>query len=140
MNESVQSFTSPMVLLIAATLFAILFAVILTTLKRAKVFPPTATATLAFCASLLALIGILRTFDGAQSGTGGATQSGGLHALLLPYRAMGISILLVLLLLFLRNVLPGRGMAVRPPKDGCCSAAREGEHRRSRGSSGPRRT
>jgi tellurite resistance protein TehA-like permease len=113
MNETVQTFLSPVALLIRATLFAILFTVILTTLRRAKFFPPRASFTLAICASLLAVIGILRALAGTENGATNASNGSLPDALLLPYTAMGIAMPLVLLLLLLRNVISGRGRALR---------------------------
>jgi hypothetical protein len=97
---------SPLVLLIGATLFAILFAVILTTLSRAQAFPRGASVTLAMCSSLLAVIGIIRTFAHAEETTG-SSGSSWMEVILLPYTAMGIAMLLVLLLLLLAR-LPSR--------------------------------
>jgi len=84
MNGPVQSFASPIILLIAATLFAILFTFILTALRRAKVFPPAATVTLALCTSLLAVIGIMQTFGG-DCGAEPSSHTSSLDVLLLPY-------------------------------------------------------
>ena len=56
-------------MLVVAAMLAILFTVILTTLRRADLFPAGANITLAVCASLLAVVGILRTFGGAANGT-----------------------------------------------------------------------
>ena len=132
MNESLQTFASPVALLIGATLFAILFSVILTALRRAEVFPPGAGLMLAICSSLLAVIGIMRTFGHVQEPTG-SSDSSWMDTLLLPYTAMRIAMLLVLLLIFLRKVVSGADKVPRPPKrqiraDSPSSADAEYEH------------
>jgi hypothetical protein len=96
-----------MVLLIGATLFVILFTVLLTTLRRVEPFPPGANVTLAFCASLLAVIGIMRTFSDIGRPAKNAVGGSWMDTLLLPYTGMGIAMLLVLLLLLLAR-LPSR--------------------------------
>ncbi len=96
MNESLQTSASPVILLIGAAIFAILFTVILTTLRRAEVFPASASVTPAICASLLAVMGIMRTFRHAEEATGSPCSSW-MDVILLPNTAMGISIPLVLL-------------------------------------------
>ena len=136
MNEPVQTCASPVVLLVGATVFAILFAVILTVLRRAKVFPPRASFTLAICASLLAVIGILRALAGTENGATNASDGSLPDALLLPYTAMGIAVLLVLLLLLLRNVISGRGRALRRANRHIRSQNRQssdGEHEHRQG-------
>ena len=111
MNESMQPFTDLAVPLISATVFAILFTVILTTLRRAEVFPAGANVTLAICASLLAVIGILGMFDDVGRPPKDAIGGSWIDALLLPYTAMGVAILLLILLLLIGKVLSARGRA-----------------------------
>lgn len=115
MNESLQTLASPVVLLIGATMFVILFTVILTTLGRAEVFPDVVNVTLAICASLLAVTGILRTFGHAEQ-TARNPGTSWVDPLLLPYTAMSIAMLLVLLLLIVRKVVSGRDRTSGAPK------------------------
>ena len=107
MKGFLLAFCSPGVLLIGAAIFVILVTVILTTLRRAGIFPPGATLTLAICASLLAVIGIIRTFGTAGQTREGSAATSWLDFMLLPYTAMGISMLLVLLLLLLGRATAG---------------------------------
>ena len=141
MNESLQPFASPMDLPIGATLFAVLLTVILTTLRRAGMFSPGASLVLAICASLLAVIGIVCAFSPAEDGTEAGRNGNGLDALLLPYTAMGIAILLVLSLLLVRKLFSAKGKAFRRPKQQIRAKARrfggtDYENRRSNGTLG----
>jgi len=108
-RQALQS--SPGILPIGAAIFIVLFTVILTTLRRAEPFPRGANVTLAICASLLAMIGMLRTFG--QVGET-AKNSGGtwLDFILLPYTAMAIAMLLVLLLLLLDRLVSRKKKAL----------------------------
>ena len=78
-------------LLAGAVIFVILFTVILATLRRAGVFSGAANFTLAICVSVLAMIGMMRTFSRSTSDPGVSESSGWLDFILLPYTAMAIA-------------------------------------------------
>ncbi len=105
-----------MALLIGAAIWAILFVVILEVLKKALPFSDWATYVIAVCVSLLSVIGMHRMLAGAPSHSAGTDEKDPFGFLLLPYAAMGISMLLVLLLMFLRRMLPRRGEGSRNPE------------------------
>ena len=108
----------PSGLFAGAAIFVILFTVILITLRRAGVFPRGVNVVLAICASLLAMIGMMRTFGHA----GEITRSSGSSwpdIILLPYTALGISILLVLLLLLGRATAGARERHHRSRRSFC---------------------
>lgn len=135
MNESLQTFASPVILLIGAALFAILFTVILTTLRRVEVFPTGVSFTLAICASLLAVLGTMRTFGDVGRPAKNAVGGSWMDTLLLPYTAMGIAMLLVLLLC---RVVSGAEKVPRCPKRQIRAESRESigaehEHRHGDG-------
>ena len=106
MNEPLLAFSSPVGLLVGAAILVILFTVILATLRRVKVFPRSANVRLAICASLLAVIGIMRTFSSSGGPSGQQDSANWLDVILLPYTAMAIAMFLVLLLLLLGRLLP----------------------------------
>ena len=104
MDSLMKSLSTGIGLLIGIAIWAILFAVILEVLKKASPFESWTCYVLAACVSLLSVIGMHRMLAGRP--TGAENQGGGepFSFLLLPYAAMGISMLLVLLLLFLRKI------------------------------------
>ena len=108
MQQSMSGLTGAVGLLVAAVISVILFVAILGVLKKAPLFSCWARYVLAVCASLLSVIGMSRIFVGATGRSGGAGRERLLEFLLLPYTAMGIAILLVLLLLLLRKVVSAR--------------------------------
>ncbi len=94
-------------LLCAIPIFVILFAVILTSLRTWGFFDRGLTVVVALCTTLLCLIALSQTFappndaeDVAREGRGT-----GLDFLLVPYAALAVSILVGVLLLFLRRLL-----------------------------------
>lgn len=105
---------------VGAVIFVILFTVILTTLKRVAVFSNGVKVTLAVCVSLLAIIGINRSFSQTAPASSGRGSGGWLDFLLLPYTAMAIAMLLVLLLLLLRRIGPLGTQTLRRPKQDIC--------------------
>jgi hypothetical protein len=101
-----------MVFRMGAMIFAILFTVILTTLRRVEAFPAGASVTLAAWASLLPVVGIVQTFGVPTNETEALKNSTGLNVLLLPYTVMGVAVLRLLLLLLLGKTLSGREKAL----------------------------
>jgi small-conductance mechanosensitive channel len=100
-------------LLALAAIFAIMFTVVLTTLRRAGVYSGGVNLVLAICASLLAVTGIMRTFSRGPSDPGGSEDRGWLDFILLPYTAWAIAMLLVLLLLLFWRSPIGRRLMRR---------------------------
>ena len=101
-------FSTGIGLLVGVAIWAILFVVILEVLKKASPFSDWATYVIAVCVSLLSVIGMHRMLSGASSHSAGTDEKDPFGFLLLPYAAMGIAMLLVLLLLFLRRTLSTR--------------------------------
>ena len=62
----------------------------------------------------------MRTFGRGPSGPNDSEGRGWLDFILLPYTAMAIAMLLVLLLLFLRRIVPARKQTLRRPKQDAC--------------------
>ena len=108
MNDLISLLSSGIGLLIGVAIWAILFVVILEVLKKASPFSGWATYVIAVCVSLLSVIGMHRMLAGAPSHSPDTDEKDPFGFLLLPYAAMGIAMLIVLLLLFLRRMLPTR--------------------------------
>ena len=108
MDTLMSSLGGMLSLLVGAVIWAILFVVILEVLKKASPFSDWATYVIAVCASLLSVIGMHRMLAGAPSHSAGSDEKDPFGFLLLPYAALGIAMLIVLLLLFLRRILPAR--------------------------------
>ena len=108
MEQSMSSFTGTVALLVAGAIWAILFVAVLGALKKASLLPGWARYVLVTCASLLSVIGMSRIFSGGPGRSLVADRESPLEFLLLPYAAMGIAMLLVLLLLFLRKFVSGQ--------------------------------
>ena len=98
MEKPVAIAISPLGIVISTVAWAILFAVILDVLKRRSPFEGWTVYVIALCVSLLSVIGIFR-FPGPLPNEGAPrNQDEPFTFLLLPYAAMGISMLIVLLL------------------------------------------
>ena len=126
--------SSPGILLVGAAMFVILFTVILTALRRARILPSPASVILAICASLLAVIGIVRTFSVPASPPSAQRTERWFDLILLPYAAMGVAMLLVLLLFrlaFPRKKASGGIMPALPDvRAGCNTHDAEDERHR----------
>lgn len=116
MAQSMSSLTGAAGLLVGAAIWSIPFVVILGVLKKACLFPRWVRYVLAVCTSLLSVIGMSRIFVGATGRSGGAGRERLLEFLLLPYTAMGIAMLLVLLLPLLRKVVSARRRRASGPR------------------------
>lgn len=131
MDGSLPALPSPVALLIGVAIFVLLLVVILATLRRADVFPPGVNVTLAICASLLAVIGIMRTFGGVGGTPEGSGTTSWLDFILLPYTAIAIAMLFVLLLLLLGRLASRTRKAPDRSKprflDGCPDYSRHDE-------------
>ena len=92
-------------LLIGAVIFLILFLAILEVLKKHSLFSGATLHILAVCVSLLSVIGIFRIFVEAEGPSDVSGKEDPFSFILLPYAAMGISILIILLIMFLRKTL-----------------------------------
>lgn len=119
MDSLIKSLSSGIELLIGIAIWAILFAVILEVLKKASPFEGWTRYVLAACVSLLSVIGMHRML--ARRPAEGGDQGGidPFSFLLVPYAAMGIAMLIVLLLLFLwrlacRSASRGEGLEAQP--------------------------
>jgi len=94
-------------LLCVLPIFVILYAVILGSLQRSALFGKNATVAVAFSATFLCMLGLYETLapggNTNHTDTGGAAT--GFDFLLIPYAALALAILTILLLLFIRKVL-----------------------------------
>ena len=95
-------------LLIGAGIWLILFVVTLEVLKKHSLFSGWTLYVLAVCVSLLSVIGIFRIFVGGKGPSDASDKEDPFSFILLPYAAMGISILIILLMVFLRRILRAR--------------------------------
>ena len=96
-------------LLVGATIFVVLYVVTNAALKsQLQGLPETARRILAVCVPLLAVLGMFH-FVSAPADTPSSRphEKSAVGFILLPYAAMGISILLILLFLFFRRFLGG---------------------------------
>jgi len=119
MNEIVSTLGLLMYILAAVSIFTILFVTISKTLKQTPMFNGGGAVAVALGVSLLCMVGLYRTFVEPAAGT---TVSRG-HAqpwfefCLLPYTALALAMLSVLLLLLVRRVLLGnRTKSELPPR------------------------
>jgi len=107
-KESISCFGEPILFLVLASIFVILFVTILKVLKEASFFRENTAVIVALCVSLLSLIGLSHLVaggDGFQEVTNNEGRTGGiLDFILLPYAALGIAILLLLLLRFIAKL------------------------------------
>ena len=104
MEMATQTLSSPASWIIAAAIWAILFVVIWETLKDASIFSGPATFVVSVAASLLAVIGMFGQFSRAPGQSDGSPGGDAAEFVLLPYAAMGIAMLAVLLLVLLARL------------------------------------
>ena len=86
-------------LFVGLAVWIILFAVVLDVLKKHSPFDGWAVYVIAVCVALLSVVGIFQFLAPADNAAAPKLQDSPFLFLLLPYAAMGISILIVLLLL-----------------------------------------
>ena len=91
--------------LIGIAIFVILLAVIYNTLKENSFFPGKTCLPVSACVALLCIIGLKQFLAPAPN------EDSGFDFILLPYAALAISILLILLLLFFQRL--GKGGKAR---------------------------
>lgn len=105
MQEFFKPYADPLILLPIAAMFVIVFAVVFTSLKRAKLFPRGTSLIVAICVSVLAMYGVDRAV---------------VRLIVIPYAGMGVVMLIsvagILLIAWLvialkasRRVGPRRG-------------------------------
>jgi hypothetical protein len=98
---------SAIFMLCAVPIFAILFVTISAALK-ASIFSQGARVTIAICVALLCIVGLSRMFTVPERGVvAGQNADRGFDLLLLPYTALALAILFLLLLLMFFNVKRG---------------------------------
>jgi ABC-type uncharacterized transport system permease subunit len=107
-----------MLVLCGLPVLVILFVAISTALKQAFLFGRNASVV-ALCTALLCMIGMSRTFLPADAAKDISGRSGpmGVDFVLLPYAALGIAILLMLLLLMLSGRRTHRDKLHKAAKD-----------------------
>lgn len=89
--------------------FAILFVTIHASLKRSQMFQERSVTVLSACVSLLCVIGMYQTFVTPETSQNVSESNGhsGVFFLLVPYAALGIALLMMLLLIFLARLVGG---------------------------------
>ena len=94
-------------LLCVLPIFVILYVVISGSLQKSALFGKDATIAVAFCVTFLCVLGLYETLAlrGNTNQTGVGRGGTGCEDLLVPYTALALAILTVLLLLFIRKVL-----------------------------------
>ena len=102
--------SEPTTFLCLAAIFVILFEITVKTLKEVSFFQKKTAVVVALCVSLLCIIGLYQSFFSINK-THGMSEKGDknwvLHFLLLPYTALALAILFLLLLLFVLKVFRG---------------------------------
>ena len=94
--------------LVAGAIFLLLFAIILKVLRENSIFSKTTTTIVAFCISLLCIIGLQHSLlpgsDSHKSSGNGRALLTSFDLILLIYAALAIAIIFISLLLFLRKI------------------------------------
>jgi len=98
---------NPILPICGIAIFVILFLVIHESLKKSQFFQERSVTAVAACVTVLCLVGMYQAFFPSGTGQGPSEDSGhpGTHPLLVPYTALGISILLMLLLMLLGKLV-----------------------------------
>jgi len=108
---------NPILPVCGIAVFVILFSTIHASLKKSQFFQDRSVTAVAICATTLCLVGMYQTFF--PSGTGqGLSEGGGrpgTRPLLIPYAALGIAIILMLLRMLLAKLIRG-GKEKKQPK------------------------
>lgn len=99
-----EASTAPLTSLVLLVILIVLVMVITKTIKQTGIFPNPISFALAICVSLLSVLGMVQQFGGMGTAGGIAKNSetvepNGFDFLLIPYTAMALAILLMLLLL-----------------------------------------
>jgi hypothetical protein len=107
MNTHVLLGTSTLLPLCGIAFFGILFPIIHSILKQNKLFQGWSATVVAVCVTCLCLIGMYQTFfpDEMNEGPTEGIDQPGIRPLLVPYTALGVAILLMLLLMWLGRIL-----------------------------------
>lgn len=112
MQAFVSSVSSVGVMAMLGAMFVIVFVCVRKTVKEMSFFGDAVGLAVTFCVALLSILGLVRFFgpsDIVAAPAGEAGDSGGLiDVVLLPYVALALTILLMLLLLPLGKRLHGR--------------------------------
>lgn len=126
MSDLIGTISSIIALLVGVAVWTILFVVILEVLKKASPFAGwTCHVIMAASICLLSVIGMFRMLGGAAPRSETATDRDLVGCFLLPYAAMGISMLVLLLLTFLRKHARARRHSTCTPEAHDCEAAEE---------------
>ncbi len=106
MERSIFILHEFILLLSATVIFTIIFVIIHKTLKQMSIFQGSTTVVVAICVSLLSVIGLSRFFVIADVAckTTENRRDISLDFILLPYTALALAIILVLLLLFVNRL------------------------------------
>ena len=112
MKESVHIFPQLLLLLCCAATFTILFVIIHKILKQMSIFQGPVAVIVAICVSLLSVMGLSRFFVIADVAckTTENRHDITLDFILLPYTALALAIILVLLLSFVSRIFKNHRM------------------------------
>ena len=99
--------------LVLVVIFTVLLIVIAKTLRQTAIFSDRMAFVLAICVSLLSVLGIVRQFgdigtNGDMIANGDKVRPDSLDFILIPYTAMALAILLVLLLLAIAWIIKAK--------------------------------
>jgi hypothetical protein len=110
MGTSISSPLETLVTVVLIAMFVIVFVVSRGALKRMPLFGDAGSWPVALCTAVLAVLGLLRFLGSPGQGTNPESTPGGgiFDFILLPYATLAIALLLVLLLLALSKVWPGK--------------------------------
>jgi hypothetical protein len=111
MEMSQAALSGPLLLLVGGLLFVLLFGAIQQALKISSFFRGPSSYVIATCVSLLCMISLFRPFVRGKVVTRGG-ESGVVDFIMLPYAALAIAVLLVLLFLAFNRVFGASGYQV----------------------------
>jgi len=116
MQEPIHIVSGGLAVLALVAVFTIVLVVAYRVLKEMSFFGRTGNWVVACCVALLSVVGCVRSFGGSEPSTGSSGRPTGTNApfdfILLPYVALPIAIISVLLLSFVLKLL-GRGDIMR---------------------------
>jgi hypothetical protein len=106
MNTQIIAVSESVLPVCGIAVFVILFVVIHASLKQSQMFQDRSVTVLSACVSLLCVIGMYQTFFTPETGQDLSKSNGhpGVISLMVPYAALGIALLAMLLLMLLAKL------------------------------------
>ncbi len=111
MNELVSTISGPVLLGVFAAVGGIIFLTVWQVLRENGLFGRRIAAVVALCVSLLCLVGVYQWLfaKGGHRNTNDSSETN-LNLLLLPYAALAVALITVLLFMFFRKAFQDRGL------------------------------